>query len=169
MLKLLRAIPLILGASAVIYFITLVCIDNGDWTYVVSRALGLKEEHANNFSLIVLAAQSLFFTSNWFYNHIKHFIDRHLERAKGINRQIYLGYRTGIEGLVALPKRTILFTLYLILIISENIGIIEKAKNYSVGIVFIIAIDRVAKIWPEEKQRLYTFTSKMYNHIRNIG
>ncbi|MFI3086059.1 hypothetical protein [Streptococcus sp. 2022WUSS037] len=168
MLKYIRALPLVIVAGAVVYFTIFICIDNGDWTYVVTRALGLKEEHANNVSLIVIGAQSLFLTSDWFYSRIRAFLNRRLERAKGLNRQIYLGYKAGIEFLMALPKRTILFSFYLLLTILENLGVIASAKDYGVVVIFIIAVDRVTKIWPEEKRRMMEFGQKIKKRIKSV-
>ncbi|MGU7925573.1 hypothetical protein ACS6ZD_03060 [Streptococcus suis] len=169
MLKYIRALPLVIVAGAVVYFTIFICIDNGDWTYVVTRALGLKEEHANNVSLIVIGAQSLFLTSDWFYKRIRAFLNRRLEKAKGLNWQIYLGYKAGIEFLMALPKRTILFTFYLLLVVAESVGLIEKAKDYAAVIIFIIAVDRVTKIWPEEKRRMMEFGQKIKKRIKSVG
>lgn len=51
----------------------------------------MDSEHANNLAYIAIAIQSLFFTSDWFYKRIRTFLNRRLENAKGLNRQIYLG------------------------------------------------------------------------------
>lgn len=168
MFKYLRALPLIVVAGAVVYFSILIWIDNGDWTYIIARVFGMTEKHANNLSLIAIAIQSLFFTSDWFYNRIRAFINRRLEKARGLNRQIYLGYKAGIEFLMALPKRTILFSFYLVLTILENLGVIDSAKDYAVVIVFIIAVDRVTKIWPDEKRRMNEFSQKIKKRIKSV-
>lgn len=165
MLKYVKALPLLMVAVAVVYLSIFICLDNGDWTYAVTRSIGVREEYANNVALIVIGAQSLFFTSDWFYGRIRSFLNRRLKKAKGLNRQIYLGYKVGIECLMALPKRTILFSFYLLLVISESIGLIEKAKDYAVVIVFIIAVDRVTKIWPEEKRRFKEFSQKVRKRV----
>ncbi|HFI0935240.1 TPA: hypothetical protein ACGO17_000390 [Streptococcus suis] len=169
MLKYLRALPLIVVAGAVVYLSIWMWIDNGDWTYIIARVSGMTEKHANNLALIAIAIQSLFFTSDWFYSRIRSFLNRRLERARGLNRQIYLGYKAGIEFLMALPKRTILFSFYLVLTILENLGVIDSAKDYAVVIVFIIAVDRVTKIWPEEKRRMIEFSQKIKKRIRDAG
>ena len=148
MFKYLRAVPLILVAGAVVYFSIIICLDNGDWTYIFARVFGMDAEHANNLAYIAIAIQSLFFTSDWFYKRIRTFL----------NRQIYLGYKAGIEFLMALPKRIILFSFYLLLTILENLGVINSAKDYAVVVIFIIALDRVTKIWPEEKRRMVEFS-----------
>ena len=105
MFKYLPVVPLILVAGAVVYFSIIICLDNGDWTYIFARVFGMDAEHANNLAYIAIAIQSLFFTSDWFYKRIRTFLNRRLENAKGLNRQIYLGYKAGIEFLLALPKR----------------------------------------------------------------
>ena len=115
-------------------------------------------EHANNLAYIAIAIQSLFFTSDWFYKRIRTFL----------NRQIYLGYKAGIEFLMALPKRPILFSFYLLLTILENLGVINSAKDYAVVVIFIIAVDRVTKIWPEEKRRLVEFSQKIKRRIKSV-
>ncbi|HFI0790881.1 TPA: hypothetical protein ACGO62_000884 [Streptococcus suis] len=168
MFKYLRALPLIVVAGAVVYLSIWIWIDNGDWTYIIARVSGMKEKHANNLSLIAIAIQSLFFTSDWFYSRIRAFLNRRLERAKGLNRQIYLGYKAGIEFLMALPKRTILFSFYLLLTILENLGVIDSAKDYAVIVIFIIAVDRVTKIWPEEKRRMMEFGQKIKKRIKSV-
>ncbi|MGU8000138.1 hypothetical protein ACS6Z0_09170 [Streptococcus suis] len=169
MFKCLRALPLILVAGAVVYLSIWMWIDNGDWTYIIARLSGMTEKHANNLSLIAIAIQSLFFTSDWFYSRIRAFLNRRLEKARGLNRQIYLGYKAGIEFLMALPKRTILFTFYLLLVVAESVGLIEKAKDYAAVIIFIIAVDRVTKIWPEEKRRMIEFSQKIKKWIKSVG
>lgn len=166
--KIFRALPLIVVAGAVVYLSIWIWIDNGDWTYIIARVSGMTEKHANNLSLIAIAIQSLFFTSDWFYSRIRAFLNRRLERAKGLNRQIYLGYKAGIEFLVALPKRTILFSFYLLLTILENLGVIDSAKDYAVIVIFIIAVDRVTKIWPEEKRRMMEFGQKIKKRIKSV-
>ncbi|HEM4324377.1 TPA: hypothetical protein U1Y08_001170 [Streptococcus suis] len=169
MFKYLRALPLIVVAGAVVYLSIWMWVDNGDWTYIIARVSGMTEKHANNLSLIAIAIQSLFFTSDWFYSRIRAFLNRRLEKAKGLNRQIYLGYKAGIEFLMALPKRTILFTFYLLLVVAESVDLIEKAKDYAAVIIFIIAVDRVTKIWPEEKRRMIEFSQKIKKRIRDAG
>ncbi|HFI0103396.1 TPA: hypothetical protein ACGO3A_001098 [Streptococcus suis] len=169
MFKYLRALPLIVVAGAVVYISIIICLDNGDWTYIVARIFGMSGEHANNLAYIAIAIQSLFFTSDWFYSRIRAFLNRRLERAKGLNRQIYLGYKAGIEFLMALPKRTILFSFYLLLTILENLGVIDSAKDYAVIVIFIIAVDRVTKIWPEEKRRMIEFGQKIKKRIKSVG
>ncbi|MBL6538080.1 hypothetical protein JNG37_04925 [Streptococcus suis] len=166
--KIFRALPLIVVAGAVVYLSIWIWIDNGDWTYIIARVSGMTEKHANNLSLIAIAIQSLFFTSDWFYSRIRAFLNRQLERTKGLNRQIYLGYKAGIEFLMALPKRTILFSFYLLLTILENLGVIDSAKDYAVIVIFIIAVDRVTKIWPEEKRRMMEFGQKIKKRIKSV-
>ena len=158
MFKYLRAVPLILVAGAVVYFSIIICLDNGDWTYIFARVFGMDAEHANNLAYIAIAIQSLFFTSDWFYKRIHTFL----------NRQIYLGYKAGIEFLMALPKRIILFSFYLLLTILENLGVINSAKDYAVVVIFIIAVDRVTKIWPEEKRRMVEFSQKIKRRIKSV-
>lgn len=169
MFRLFRALPLILVAGAVVYLSIWMWIDNGDWTYIIARVSGMTEKHANNLALIAIAIQSLFFTSDWFYSRIRSFLNRRLERARGLNRQIYLGYKAGVEFLMALPKRTILFSFYLLLTILENLGVINSAKDYAVIVIFIIAVDRVTKIWPEEKRRMMEFGQKIKKRIKSVG
>ena len=168
MFKYLRAFPLIVVAGAVVYLSIIICLDNGDWTYIVARVFGMSVEHANNLAYIAIAMQSLFFTSDWFYSRIRSFLNRRLEKAKGLNRQLYLGYKVGIEFLMALPKRTILFSFYLLLTILENLGVIASAKDYGVVVIFIIAVDRVTKIWPEEKRRMAAFSQKIKKRIKSV-
>ena len=158
MLKYIRALPLVIVAGAVVYFSIIICLDNGDWTYIFARVFGMDAEHANNLAYIAIAIQSLFFTSDWFYKRIHTFL----------NRQIYLGYKAGIEFLMALPKRTILFSFYLLLTILENLGVINSAKDYAVVDIFIIAVDRVTKIWPEEKRRMVEFNQKIKRRIKSV-
>ena len=43
----------------------------------------------------------------------------------------------------------------------------RNAKDYTAVIVFIIAIDRVTKIWPEEKERLKAFSHKVAKRIKS--
>ncbi|WP_154475605.1 hypothetical protein [Suipraeoptans intestinalis] len=167
-IRILKALPLLVVAAAVIYVSVYICIDNGGWAYIAARLAGLEKKYAGNVELIVIAAQSIFFTSDWFYRRIGMFLDRRIEKSKGLNHQIYLGYKTGIACLIALPKRTILFGIYLLLIVLESIGVIDQAKDYAVVVVFIIAIDRVAKIWPEERERLKEFLSKAGGYIKKI-
>ena len=168
-LTIIKALPLILIAGAVVYFSIYICIDNGAWAYIVARLLGLDEKYANNVEWIAIAIQSLFFTSDWFYARIRAFLNQRLQRSKGLNHQIYLGYKAGIECLMALPKRTILFSVYLILIVAESLGLIVNVKDYTAVIVFIIAVDRVTKIWPEEKQRLKNFSKKAAKRIKSVS
>ena len=158
MLKYIRALPLVIVAGAVVYFSIIICLDNGDWTYIFARVFGMDAEHANNLAYIAIAIQSLFFTSDWFYKRIRTFL----------NRQIYLGYKAGIEFLMALPKRPILFSFYLLLTILENLGVINSAKDYAVVDIFIIAVDRVTKIWPEEKRRMVEFNQKIKRRIKSV-
>ena len=48
MLKYIRALPLVIVAGAVVYFSIIICLDNGDWTYIFARVFGMDAEHANN-------------------------------------------------------------------------------------------------------------------------
>ncbi|MFN8649394.1 hypothetical protein [Streptococcus sp.] len=53
---------------------------------------------------------------------------------------------------MALPKRTILFAVYLLLIIAENLGLIASAKLRCHR--FYHRRGSGDKIWPEEKETL---------------
>lgn len=143
-------------------------MDNGAWAYLAARLLGLEEKYASNMEWLAIAAQSLFLTSDWFYARVRAFLNRRLEKSSGLNHQIYLGYKVAIECLMALPKRTILFAFYLLLIIAENLGLIASAKDYTAVIVFIIAVDRVTKIWPEEKRRFREFSQKIRRRFDSV-
>ena len=168
-LKIVKAVPLILIAGAFIYLSIYICLDNGAWAYLVARLMGFDEKYANNMEWLTIAVQSLFLTSDWFYTRIRAFLNRRLKKSSGLNHQIYLGYKVAIECLMALPKRTILFAFYLLLIIAENLGLITSAKDYTAVIVFIIAVDRVSKIWPEEKRRFKEFSQKIRRRFKNVN
>ena len=168
-LKIIKALPLILIAGAVILLTVYICLDNGAWAYLAARLLGLEEKYASNMEWLAIAAQSLFLTSDWFYARVRAFLNRRLEKSSGLNHQIYLGYKVAIECLMALPKLTILFAFYLLLIIAENLGLIASAKDYTAVIVFIIAVDRVTKIWPEEKRRFKEFSQKIRRRIKSVN
>ena len=168
-LKIVKAVPLILIAGAFIYLSIYICLDNGAWAYLVARLMGFDEKYANNMEWLTIAVQSLFLTSDWFYTRIRAFLNRRLKKSSGLNHQIYLGYKVAIECLMALPKRTILFAFYLLLIIAENLGLITSAKDYTAVIVFIIAVDRVSKIWPEEKRRFKEFSQKIIRRFKNVN
>ncbi|MGT2682010.1 hypothetical protein [Streptococcus porci] len=167
-LKIIKALPLILIAGAFIYLSIYICLDNGAWAYLAARLMGFDEKYANNMEWLTIAIQSLFFTSDWFYGRIRSFLNRRLKKSSSLNHQIYLGYKVAIECLMALPKRTILFAFYLLLIIAENLGLITSAKDYTAVIVFIIAVDRVSKIWPEEKRRFKEFSQKIRRRFDSV-
>ncbi|MFN8649393.1 hypothetical protein [Streptococcus sp.] len=65
-LKIVKALPLILIAGAVILLTVYICLDNGAWAYLAARLLGLEEKYASNMEWLVIAVQSLIFTSDWF-------------------------------------------------------------------------------------------------------
>lgn len=60
------------------------------------------------------------------------------------------------------------FSCFLLLTILENLGMIASAKDYGVVVIFIIAVDRVTKIWPEEKHRLVAFSQKVKKCIKSV-
>ncbi|XVG95914.1 hypothetical protein ACGCUQ_07400 [Eubacteriales bacterium KG127] len=168
-MKYIRSLIIIVVAIIFIYVAIYFLFNNGDFIYILSRIFGFEEKYAENLAILVVAGQSLFFTSNWFYTRISNFINKRLEKCNDVNRQIYLGYMAGIQFLIALPKRTILFTFYLFLITLESIGMIDKAKDYAVVIIFIIAVDRISKIWPEEKKKAKEFMGNMKKYINNTS
>ena len=43
-LKIVKALPLILIAGAVILLTVYICLDNGAWAYLAARLLGLEEK-----------------------------------------------------------------------------------------------------------------------------
>lgn len=45
---------------------------------------------------------------------------------------------------------------------------INSAKDYAVVVIFIIAVDRVTKIWPEEKRRMVEFSQKIKRRIKSV-
>lgn len=61
------------------------------------------------------------------------------------------------------------FSCFLLLTILENLGMIASAKDYAVVVIFIIAVDRVTKIWPEEKRRMIEFGQKIKKRIKSVG
>ncbi len=71
---------------------------------------------------------------------------------------------------MALPKRSILFSFYLFFIVLELMGLIDKAKDYSVVAIFIVSVDRITKIWPQEFIRLREFGRKIKKDLgRALG
>lgn len=152
-------------ALVFVYFIADFFIGNSDVAYVIARVLGVNEKFADNISLLVFAVQSLIITSDWCYREIAKFIEKRLNRASKYMQPFYRGTKIGVDFIAALPKRTILFVFYLILIILEQIGIIVSAKDYSAIAIFVIAVDRVGKMWPEEKQKLYAFFGSLKRRI----
>ncbi len=153
-------------AFVFVYFITDLFIGNSDVAYVIARVLGVNEKFADNISLLVFAVQSLIITSDWCYREIAKFIEKRLERASKYTQPFYLGSKIGVDFIAALPKRTILFGFYLILIILELIGVIVSAKDYSAVAIFVIAVDRVGKMWPDEKKKLYAFFGSLKRRIK---
>lgn len=141
-------------------------IDNiGGWIMYYAQQKGFEEIPAENIGLMATAALAFFFTSDAMYLRIRKLINGILHRSKGLCYAILLGLKAAVEILVALPKRTILFSTYLIFVLLELMGIIEKAKEYGVVSIFIMAVDRVTKIWPEEKERLFAFAQKLRKRI----
>lgn len=104
-------------------------------------------------------------TSDTMYLCICKAINGILHRSKGLLYAILLGVKVAVEILVSLPKRTILFSTYLIFVLLERMGIIEKAKEYGAVAIFIMAVDRVTKIWPVERERLLVFAQKLRKRI----
>ncbi len=97
MLKYIRALPLVIVAGAVVYFSIIICLDNGDWTYIFARVFGMDAENANNLAYIAIAIQSLFFTSDWFYKQICTFLNRRLENARVSIGKFIWDIRLGFE------------------------------------------------------------------------
>ena len=52
--------------------------------------------------------------------------------------------------------------------ILEKLGVINSAKDYAFVVIFIIALDRVTKIWPEEKRRMVEFSQKIKRRIKSV-
>ncbi len=156
-LRLLSLCLVIFIAFLFVYFIIYFFIDNSDVAYVLARVLGVDEKFAQNISLFVFAVQSLIITSDWCYSKMSKFLARRIERASKYAQPLYLGSKIGVDFISALPKRTILFTFYLVIIVLELTGIIVSAKDYSAVAIFVIAIDRVSKIWSDEKEKLFGF------------
>lgn len=167
-MKWLRMMSLLMIGLFVIWFFLVTFIDNAGWAFDIGLWLGLKPEYALNLGVMVIALQALFFTSDWFYEKVDQFINWRLKKVAGWRKHIYLGFKLGVECLMALPKRTILFVIYLMLVVMESIGLISKVKDYAVMIVFIIAVDRVTKIWKEEKHRFKEFSQKIKQGLTEV-
>lgn len=136
----------------------MIFVDTSDWAYLIARLLGVQEKYADNIGNMVLALLALGVTSDWLYQKLQGWLDRRFTQTKReIGRQFFSGLRLGLGLLMALPKRTLLFSFYLLLTVLELSGLIQSAKDYAVIIIFTIAIDRVTKIWPSERERLRSF------------
>lgn len=164
-LRWLSSVLVIFIAFVVVYFIVYFFIGNSDVAYVIARVLGVNEKFAENISLLVFAVQSLIITSDWCYREIAKFLEKRLTKASKYMTSFYLGSKIGVDFIAALPKRSILFTFYLMLIILELTGIIASAKDYSAIAIFVIAVDRVFKIWPDEKGKLSAFFDSLKRRI----
>ncbi|MGF0039864.1 hypothetical protein ACQRBF_03680 [Peptoniphilaceae bacterium SGI.131] len=163
--RLLSSIFVIFVAFIFVYFIAYFFIDNSDLVYVIARVSGVNEKFADNISLLVLTVQSLIITSDWCYGKISKFLEKRVNKASKYTQSFYVGLKIGVDLISALPKRTILFVFYLILIVLELTGIIVSAKDYSTVAIFIIAIDRVGKIWPNEKEKLFKFFDSLKSRL----
>lgn len=165
-MKFVRIISLLTIGLLVMWFFLITFIDNGSWAFELAIWLGFKEIYALNVALMAIALQALFFTSDWFYEKINQLINWRLKKVSDWGKHIYLGLKLGVEFLMALPKRTILFSVYLLLVVMESVGLISKVKDYAVVIIFIIAVDRVTKIWKEERKRLKEFGKKIKKGLK---
>lgn len=151
--KLLRTLVVFLIAVVLVMGVLYLALFNGDMIFDITRSLGMSEEYANNVAMIIIAIQALFLTSDWLYGRILSWLEA--GRRQGV---FYRGLRMGMEALLAFPKRTSLFVFYLFLIVGKRVGLVsQSAADYEMLAVFVIAIDRVTKIWPTEREDFQRF------------
>lgn len=134
--------------------------------YTLLNLCGINSVSSETLSLLVTASLGLLFTSDNFYGLITKllgFLIRH-NHNEWLDT-LYHGCEISIEVIMALPKRTILFLIYLFLIVGEFLGLVHSAKNSGMIIIYVIAVDRVGKIWPSEYQRMKIHLKKALHHL----
>ncbi|EHJ52710.1 hypothetical protein [Streptococcus macacae] len=120
-------------------------------------ALGLSKKGTENLGMIVIAILALVYTSEGFYHALSKTIERQLKKAKGWWAAGLKAQQILLNFLMALPLRTILFLVYLLFIILEQLELIDKAKDYVTIAVFVVGVDRVGKTIPGEKEKFQTY------------
>lgn len=134
-------------------------------TELASR-YGLADENALNLGMMLTATIALIITSNAFYRLVLDKMNVYLDTNKSLSkRNILNALVIGLEFVMAIPKRSLLFGIYLGLVVLEQLGAIDKANDYILVAVFVIGVDRVGKILPQEIKQMKEFINKAMERL----
>lgn len=167
-MKIIKIILFCITCFLILWLFVSLALYMGELAYQSAIDEGFADDKAVNIALMATATMALILTSDTLYKLFRSLINALLSHAKGVFYSMLLGAKAAMEIYMALPKRTILFVIYLLLIILELLGLIQTAKDYAVSAVYIIAVDRVLKIWAIEKERLIEYCGKIRKRLRQL-
>lgn len=130
-------------------------------------ALGLSKKGTDNLGMMFIAVLTLLYTSEGFYHILNSGIEKRLKKAKGWWASSLEAQQILLNFLNALPLRTILFIIYLLFIILEQLELIDKAKDYVTMAVFVVGVDRVGKTIPGEREKFRIYWGK-FRHLLGL-
>ena len=118
---------------------------------------------------LITSAVFFAFSSNTVYAFLHKKYTLWLDRTKSDYLKMLLVTLISANDVwVAIPKRTILFSAYLVYSILDKLGYVDLGVDLLFVGVFIIGIDRVAKSWKDEKKKLFALGKKAYSEDNNI-
>ncbi len=169
-MKIYKVLGLLVMSAVFLAAASYLLLHAGGWAAGCALDRGFSEEHAVNIGLMTTASFAFIITSDLVYGKIRNFLAARLRKEKSFGYSFYVSAKMAVEILMALPKRSILFSFYLFFIVLELMGLIDKAKDYSVVAIFIVSVDRITKIWPQEFIRLREFGRKIKKDLgRALG
>ena len=112
-------------------------------------------------------------SSNALYLFLHKRYERWLDASEGKFRSYFLACLISVDDvLVALPKRSFLFSLCLIITILDEFGVETASSLGGANVLFVgvvvLALDTLANSWKKEKKKLFALGEKAYGNKSNI-
>lgn len=128
----------------------------------------IKEELAYKITEVFLGILLLVLSSNRFYEAIRNNCNRKLNRSGKKNVRLLLSIKIVNDIIAAFPKKTVLFGIYMFLVMAQYFGLIRNICNFGFIVIFFMAVDKIITAWDIEKNVFREHSGKAYRRTVNI-
>lgn len=129
---------------------------------------GIREELAYRLTELLIGIILLVFSSDRFYSTIRTCCNNKLNQSGNKPVKLLLFIKVINDLIAAFPKRTLIFGIYLVLVIAQYFGLIKDIYNFGFIVIFLMAADKMVSSWKMEKENYTTHCEKAYRRANSI-
>lgn len=119
--------------------------------------------------IMIIVIILLFFSSDFIYMTLhKFYVKQFNKNSFELVKFIFISLISFNDFFVSIPKRTIIFMIYLFLTVASRLGYMYENIDFMFLGVFLIGLDRVTQSWKKEKAKLFSFGEKAYGNDSDI-